>query len=324
LKYRPRRLRKSKNIRALTRETKISPDNFIHPVFVVEGQNVKEEIPGLSGFFHRSVDLLPELIDEILALGINAVLIFGIPEAKDEQGSYAWKDEGAVQKAVLKLKKQYPKLVIFSDLCLCAYTSHGHCGIVRDDKIDNDKTLKVLEKVALSHAQAGVDFVSPSDMMDGRVSAVRRKLDQSGYSEVGIMSYSAKYASTFYGPFRDAARSEPSFGDRKTYQMDPANSLEAAKEVKLDINEGADIVMVKPALPYLDIIKGIKESINIPLAAYSVSGEYAMIKAASKEGVFSDEEVMFEVMTAIKRAGADIIITYYAKEMAGYCNKGVG
>lgn len=321
----------------MVRETRLNVDDLIYPLFVVNGEGIKEEIKTLPDCYHMSLDILLEEIREIVALGIKAILIFGIPEDKDELGSSSWNDNGIVQRAVNKIKEKYPELLVITDICLCAYTSHGHCGIIKkqeniedeigngkqdgkliqnDKSIDNDKTLEILAKIALSHAKAGADIVAPSDMMDGRVFEIREALDNGGYQDTAIMSYSAKYASSFYGPFRDAADSAPQFGDRSTYQMDYSNSREALREVKLDITEGADIVMIKPALSYLDIIKQTKEIVDIPVAAYSVSGEYAMIKQAAMAGLCDEQAMMKEVLTSIKRAGADIIITYYAKELA--------
>jgi porphobilinogen synthase len=297
------------------------------PLFAAPGENIKEEIKSMPGNYHLSVDLLVKEAKEIYRLGIPAVLLFGIPKKKDEFANESYDREGAIQQAVRAIKKSVPELLIITDCCLCAYTTHGHCGIVRNEKgkskkikVDNDLTLQILNKVALSHAEAGADMVAPSDMMDGRVAAIRKTLDNEGYPDMPIMSYAAKYASAFYGPFRDAQGSAPQFGDRKSYQMDTSNIKEALREVALDIKEGADIVMVKPALAYLDVIGKIKEKFNHPLAAYSVSGEFSMIKAAAEKGWLDEKKVMMEILTAIKRAGADVIITYFAKEAAKILN----
>lgn len=318
--HRLRRLRKSENLRKLIRETKLSTDNLIMPLFASPGEKVKEEIKSMPGNYHLSLDLLVKEAKEIYRLGIPAVLLFGIPKKKDEFASESYDREGVVQQAVRAIKKSVPELLIITDCCLCAYTTHGHCGVVKKSKIDNDLTLEILSKVALSHAETGADIVAPSDMMDGRVAAIRKTLDNEGYPDTPIMSYAAKYASAFYGPFRDAQDSAPQFGDRKSYQMDPSNIKEALREVALDIKEGADIVMVKPALAYLDVISKIKEKFNHPLAAYNVSGEFSMIKAAALKGWLDEEKVMMEILTAIKRAGADVIITYFAKEAARVLN----
>ncbi|GAB6098511.1 porphobilinogen synthase [Halanaerocella petrolearia] len=317
---RPRRLRRTKSLRSLVRETKLSSSDLVYPLFVVHGEGIKEEIPSLLGNYHLSLDLLLEEVAELVELGIAGIILFGIPDSKDEIGSSAWDQEEVVQQACRKIKEEYPDLLVITDVCLCQYTSHGHCGVIEDGYVQNDTTLENLSKVALSHAQAGADMVAPSDMMDGRVKAIRQRLDQEGYQETGIMAYSAKYKSAFYGPFRDAAHSAPQEGDRSSYQMDPANSDEALREIKLDIKEGADIIMVKPALPYLDIIQRAKEEFNIPLAAYNVSGEYAMIKASAEKGWLDEREVALESLTSIKRAGAEIIITYWAKDVAKWLN----
>ncbi|WP_425446731.1 porphobilinogen synthase [Dethiothermospora halolimnae] len=312
---RPRRLRANKAIRDLIRETKITPDDLVYPIFVVEGKNRKEEISTLKGNYHLSVDMLYEEVKEIRDCGIKSLLIFGIPDNKDCLGTESYSDNGIVQRAVREIKKNYKDMYIITDICMCQYTDHGHCGILTEEGIiDNDETLDYLGKIAVSHAKAGADMVAPSDMMDARIGYIRKQLDKEGYSNIPIMAYSAKYASSFYGPFRAAAHSAPSFGDRKTYQMDPANGDEALREVQLDIEEGADIVMVKPALPYLDIIRRIKDNHNIPIAAYNVSGEYSMLRTAVDTGLLS-EDAIIEALTSIKRAGADIIITYFAKEI---------
>ncbi|MBM7557133.1 porphobilinogen synthase [Halanaerobacter jeridensis] len=309
-------MRKNKSIRSLVRETELSTSDLIYPLFVVPGVEVKEEIPSMPDNYHFSLDLLLEEVAELVDLGIEGVLLFGIPKSKDEIGSRAWAKDGIVQQACRKIKDEFPELLVITDVCLCQYTSHGHCGIIEDGYVQNDATLDNLAKIALSHIEAGADMVAPSDMMDGRIQAIRTKLDQSGYQDKAIMAYSAKYASSFYGPFRDAAHSAPEEGDRSSYQMDPANSEEAMREISLDLKEGADIVMVKPALPYLDIIRRASDQFNAPLAAYNVSGEYAMIKAAAKEGWLDEEETALESLLSIKRAGAEIIITYWAKKVA--------
>lgn len=313
---RPRRLRKNENIRKLVRETTISVDNLIYPIFVEDGQNIEKEIPSMPGIYRYSIDRLSKELDEVVSLGIPAVLLFGIPSHKDEVGSDTWNEEGIIQKAIRFIKRNYPQLYVISDVCFCEYTSHGHCGVLHHQDVDNDETLENTKKQVISHAKAGVDMVAPSGMMDGVVKTIREALDCEGFYHIPIMSYSAKYASSYYGPFREAADSTPAFGDRKTYQMDPANRREAFREVELDIQEGADIVMVKPALAYLDIIRDIKERFNVPLAAYNVSGEYSLIKAAGRLGWIDERKVMMETLTSIKRAGADIIITYFAKEVA--------
>ena len=313
---RPRRLRVSPQMRNLVRETKLHVEELIYPLFVVEGENIKNEIPSMPEVYHFSLDRLKEEIEEIKALGISSVLLFGIPNEKDACGSESFAEDGIVQKAVRVIKEIAPEMIVITDVCMCEYTSHGHCGILTEEGyVDNDKTLEYLSKIAVSHAKAGADMVAPSDMMDGRVAAMRKALDEAGYVNVSIMAYSAKYASSFYGPFREAAHSAPSFGDRKSYQMDPANSDEALREGALDCQEGADIIMVKPALSYLDIIYRFKENFNKPLAAYNVSGEYSMLKLAVKNGLLS-ESAIYESVLSIKRAGADMIITYFAKDIA--------
>ncbi|GAB6072535.1 porphobilinogen synthase [Venenivibrio stagnispumantis] len=311
-----RRLRKNENIRRLVRETHLSVDNLIYPIFVEDGVNIIKEIPSMPGIFRYSIDNLSKELDEVVELNIPAILLFGIPSHKDEIGSDTFNDEGIIQRAIRYIKQNYPQLYVITDVCFCEYTSHGHCGVLHNHDVDNDATLENTKKQVISHAKAGADMVAPSGMMDGVVKAIREALDSAGYYDIPIMSYSAKYASSYYGPFREAADSTPAFGDRRTYQMDIGNRLEALREVALDIEEGADIVMVKPALAYLDIIREIKDSFNIPLAAYNVSGEYSMIKAAGKLGWIDEKKVMLETITAIKRAGADIIITYFAKEIA--------
>lgn len=317
-----RRLRRTEKLRAMVRETALSVNDFIYPLFIVHGKNKKEEIKSMPGIFRYSVDRILEEVDEVVKLGIPAVILFGIPAHKDPEGSSALDDTGEVQQAVKKIKKFYPDLVIITDVCLCEYTSHGHCGILtKTGEVDNDATLEVLAQEALSHVRAGADIVAPSDMMDGRVLAIRELLDEKGYSHIPIMSYSVKYASAFYGPFRDAAESTPSFGDRRSYQMDPANVREAIREATLDIEEGADMIMVKPALSYLDVISEVAEEFPYPIVAYNVSGEYSMVKAAGKLGWIDEQRVMMEILLSIKRAGADLIITYHAKEAAKFLNK---
>ncbi|WP_312563496.1 porphobilinogen synthase [Anaerospora sp.] len=313
---RPRRLRSSAGIRTMVRETQLSAADFVYPLFIVPGQKVKKEIPTLPGNYHLSPDMAVSMAAEVYALGIPAVEVFGLPEYKDEQGSSAWDMSSPVQKAVQLIKAELPELVVITDVCLCQYTSTGHCGLVKDQTVDNDPSLKLLARVALSHAEAGADMVAPSDMMDGRVLAIREALDQHDFSHVSIMSYAAKYASAYYGPFREAVNSAPQFGDRKTYQMDPANSREALREVELDIAEGADIIMVKPALAYLDIIRQVKDNFALPVAAYNVSGEYAMIKAAAEKGWIDEKRTVLETLLSMKRAGTDIIITYHAIDAA--------
>jgi len=309
---RRRRLRANTAIRDLVRETLLTPNDFILPIFVMEGENIKQEISSMPGSYHYSLDRLPELIDEVVESGIKGVLLFGLPDDKDEVATSAWIDDGIVQRAVRKIKELNKDILIITDICMCQYTSHGHCGIINDSVIENDATLHYLGKIALSHAKAGADMVAPSDMMDGRVSAIRNVLDENDFKNVSIMSYSAKYSSAFYGPFREAAHSAPKSGDRKTYQMDPANIREAMCEVEDDIKEGADIVMIKPAISYLDVIRWARDRFDVPIAAYSVSGEYAMVKAAAKMGLVNEKNIAMEMLTSIKRAGAHIIITYYA------------
>jgi porphobilinogen synthase len=319
--HRPRRLRKDRIIRRMVRETSLSPDDFIYPLFVTYGKNIRKEIPSMPGCYQESVDRIVKHAKEVHSLGIPAVILFGIPERKDEIGSGAYDPHGVVQKAIKAIKNKVPEIYIITDVCMCEYTSHGHCGIIEGGDVKNDPTLELLAKEAVSHAGAGADMVAPSDMMDGRVEAIRLALDDEGFSDVPIMSYAAKYASAFYGPFRDAAESVPQFGDRRSYQMDPGNRREALKEVALDIEEGADIVMVKPAMTYLDIISDVKESTDLPVAAYNVSGEYSLIKAGAKLGWIDEERAMMEVLTSIKRAGADLILTYFAKDAAKVLNK---
>ena len=313
---RTRRLRKNSTIRSMVRETKLSVDDFIYPLFIVEGKNIKKEISSMKDVYHFSVDMVLDEIKEILDLGIRSILLFGIPNNKDEIGSEAYSSNGIIQIALRAIKKVYPEIYIITDVCMCEYTSHGHCGILNEyGDVNNDKTLPYLGKIALSHVEAGSDMIAPSDMMDGRVGYIREVLDANGFETIPIMAYSAKYSSSFYGPFREAAGSAPAFGDRRSYQMDYGNSDEAMREIMYDIEEGADIVMVKPALSYLDIIQRTKDSYNIPIAAYNVSGEYSMIKVAIESGILG-QEVMMEILTSIKRAGADIIISYFAKDVA--------
>lgn len=319
-KIRPRRLRISENIRALVRENILTVKDLVYPLFVVAGENVREEIPSMPNCYHLSVDNAVELAKKIYDLGIPAVEIFGLPEYKDDIGSSAWDMSSPVQRAITAIKKDLPDLVIIGDVCLCQYTSHGHCGKLCGHYVDNDETLKLLQKVALSQADAGADIIAPSDMMDGRVAAIRDVLDENNFANVLIMSYAVKYASAFYGPFRDAADSAPQFGDRKQYQMDFSNSREALKEVALDIDEGADIIMIKPALAYLDIVSKVRDKINYPVAVYNVSGEYAMVKAAAQNGWIDEKRIVMESLTSMKRAGADIIITYHAIDVAEWLN----
>jgi porphobilinogen synthase len=314
--YRPRRLRDKALLRKMVRETVLSTDDLIYPLFVVHGRGVRQPIAPMPGQHRLSVDEAVREAKDAAALGIPAVLLFGIPEDKDPRGSEAYADEGIVQQATRAIKDTVPDLLVITDVCLCEYTSHGHCGVVEEGRVKNDPTLELLARTAVSHAEAGADLVAPSDMMDGRVAAIREALDEASFSETPIMAYSAKYASSFYGPFREAAESTPQFGDRRSYQMDPANVVEALREVALDIDEGADIVMVKPALPYLDVVSRVKAEFGLPLAAYSVSGEYAMIRAAGTLGWLDEERAMLEALVSIRRAGADLIITYFAKDAA--------
>ncbi len=314
--YRMRRLRRTPTVRRMLRETTLSPDDLIYPLFVIHGENVNNPIESMPGCSQLSIGNLLAEVREVAQLGIPAVLLFGIPSHKDSAATAAYDPEGIVQLAVKAIKDEAPELLVITDVCLCEYMDHGHCGVVQDGEVLNDVTLELLSKMAVTHAEAGVDLVAPSDMMDGRVAAIRNALDDEGLYDAGIMAYSAKFASAFYGPFREAAESTPSFGDRKTYQMDPPNGEEAVREVLLDIEEGADIVMVKPALPYLDVIRAVKQETRFPLAAYSVSGEYAMIKAAAEKGWLDEERCVLEAMTGIKRAGADLLITYWAKDLA--------
>jgi porphobilinogen synthase len=314
--YRPRRLRESALLRRMVRETRLSVEDLILPLFAVHGRGVRDPIASMPGVARLSLDELAKDAKDAASMGIPAILLFGIPASKDPRGSEAYAEDGIVQQAARMIKETIPDLLVVTDVCLCQYTSHGHCGIVEDGRVKNDASVDLLARVAVSHAEAGADVVAPSDMMDGRVGAIREALDEGGYIDTPIMAYSAKYASAFYGPFREAAESTPQFGDRRAYQMDPANVVEALREVGLDVDEGADIVMVKPALPYLDVIARVKQEFGLPLAAYSVSGEYAMLKAASQLGWLDEERVVMEALTAIRRAGADLVITYLAREAA--------
>jgi porphobilinogen synthase len=313
-----RRMRRTDTLRGLVRETELSPAHLIQPAFVIAGEDVREEVPSMPGIERFSISHLVEEAGEIAAAGIGALMLFGIPAAKDDAGSGAYDDEGVVQMAVRALKEAHPDLVVITDVCLCEYTSHGQCGVIRDGRteVDNDVTVELLAKTAISHALAGADAVAPSDMMDGRVGSIRFQLDEEGHPDVPIIAYSAKYASAFYGPFRDAAESTPEFGDRRGYQMDPANAVEAVREAELDLDEGADMLMVKPALPYLDVVRRVKEATGAPVAAYHVSGEYSMLKAAAANGWIDERAAVVEALTSIRRAGADAIVTYYAKEAA--------
>ena len=313
---RPRRLRRTERLRAMVRETTLSPANLIYPLFVAPGEGLRREIPSLPGCFHLSVDEVAREAEEVERLGIGGVILFGLPSAKDPVGSEGYADDGVVQKAVRAIRSACRELLVVTDVCLCEYTSHGHCGVVENGEVQNDPTLALLARMAVSHAKAGAHIVAPSDMMDGRVGAIREGLDEAGYEALPILSYAAKYASAFYGPFREAADSAPQFGDRRGYQMDPANVREALREVSLDVEEGADIVMVKPALPYLDVIRAVAETSDRPVAAYNVSGEYAMVKAAAARGWVDEDRMMREILTSIRRAGADVILTYHAKDFA--------
>ncbi len=317
---RPRRLRRSDVLRSMVRETELSPTDFIYPLFVTEGKGVKNPVKSMPGVFQMSVEGIVADCKEAWGLGVPSVLMFGIPDHKDEKGSGAYEKDGVVQKAIREIKSAQPQLQVVADICLCEYTSHGHCGLIAKGEVQNDATLPLLVQMAVTCAQAGADIIAPSDMMDGRVGAIRKGLDEAGFSGVPVMSYAAKYASGFYGPFRDAAGSTPQFGDRRGYQMDPANVREALREVRLDMAEGADIIMVKPALPYLDVIRAVRESVDVPVAAYNVSGEYSMLKAAAQNGWIDYDRAMMEVLTSIKRAGADLILTYHAKEAAKLLN----
>lgn len=318
--YRARRLRRTPNLRRMVRETALAVDDLIYPLFSIHGENIRREIPSMPGIFQQSIEHLVAEAREVRDLGIPAVMLFGIPEEKDPLGSDAYSENGIIQRTVAALKFEVPELTVITDVCLCEYTDHGHCGVIKNGDVDNDATLQLLGAEALSHARAGADMVAPSDMMDGRVAAIRELLDANGFNHIPIMSYAVKYASAFYGPFRDAAQSAPQFGDRRSYQMDPANRREAWREAALDAQECADFLMVKPAMAYLDIIRDIRERFELPLAAYNVSGEYAMLKAAAEKGWVDHDRVMLELLTGIKRAGADVIITYHAKEAARLLN----
>ena len=319
---RMRRLRRTEHLRALVRETKLDARDFVYPLFIVHGANVREEIASMPGVYHMSPDVLAREIEEISELEIPGVLLFGLPARKDELGSEDYDEHGIVQQAIRMCKRVNPEIIVMTDVCICQYTSHGHCGIVRDGQIDNDATLKYLGMTAVSHAAAGADIVAPSAMIDGQVAAIRATLDAQGFIDTAILAYAAKFASSFYGPFREAADSPPQFGDRRQYQMDPANAREALREVALDVEEGADMVMVKPALAYLDIIRRVRDAFDLPLAAYNISGEYSMLKAAARNGWLEEKKVALEVLTAIKRAGADMILTYFAKDAARWIKEG--
>jgi len=314
--HRPRRLRRSEALRGFVRETRLSTHGFVYPMFACPGSGIRKEVSSMPGIFQQSPDQIVEECREVAELGIPAVILFGLPEHKDETGSEAAAPHGAVQRAIEAIRKAKLNLLVLTDVCLCEYTSHGHCGVIRDGEVLNDPTLALLAEAALSHARAGADIVAPSDMMDGRVAAIRRKLDENGFADVAILSYAAKYCSGFYGPFREAAESTPQFGDRRSYQMDPANAREALREVALDLEEGADIIMVKPALPYLDIIQRVRERFDVPVAAYNVSAEFSMVKAAAQKGWIDEQRVVLENLTGIQRAGASIVLTYHAKDVA--------
>ncbi|HKF53527.1 MAG TPA: porphobilinogen synthase [Candidatus Acidoferrales bacterium] len=314
--HRPRRLRRNEAMRNLVRETRLSTAGLVYPMFVCPGSGVRTEVSSMPGVAQQSVDKLVEEVREVGDLGISAVILFGLPENKDEMGTEGYAASGVVQRAVEAIRKARPELLVITDVCLCEYTSHGHCGVIEDKEVANDRTLELLAEMALSHARAGAHIVAPSDMMDGRVAAIRKRLDANGFTDTAILSYAAKYCSGFYGPFREAAQSAPQFGDRASYQMDPANAREALKEVALDLEEGADLVIVKPALPYLDVVHRVREDFDVPVAAYNVSGEYAMVKAAAQNGWIDEKRVVLEIMTSIQRAGASIVLTYHAKDVA--------
>ncbi|MGD6832032.1 porphobilinogen synthase [Sutcliffiella halmapala] len=318
---RHRRLRSSDNMRALVRETHLNKEDLIYPIFVVEGENIKKEVPSMPGVYHLSLDLLNAEMAEVTDLGIKSVIVFGVPNEKDEVGKQAYHDHGIVQKAIAQIKESFSDLVIIADTCLCQFTSHGHCGIVEEGQVLNDPTLDLLARTAVSQARAGADIIAPSNMMDGFVAAIRHGLDENGFEHIPVMSYAVKYSSAFYGPFRDAAHSSPQFGDRKTYQMDPANRQEALREAESDIMEGADFLIVKPALSYLDIIRDVKNNFNVPVVAYNVSGEYSMIKAAAQNGWINEKEIVMEMLVSMKRAGVDLIITYFSKDVARWLNE---
>ena len=318
---RHRRLRRTDSMRALVRETHLRKDDLIYPIFVVEGEQVKNEVASMPGVHQVSLDYLTEEMTELVNLGIRSVIVFGVPSEKDDVGSQAYHQEGIVQRAIRQIKEETPSLTVIADTCLCQYTDHGHCGIVRDGDIDNDESLNYLTQTAVTQAEAGADIIAPSNMMDGFVAAIRKGLDEAGFSNIPVMSYAVKYASAFYGPFRDAAHSSPQFGDRRAYQMDPSNRLEAIREAQSDVDEGADFLIVKPALAYLDIMREVKDRYNLPLVAYNVSGEYSMIKAAAQNGWVNEQEIVMEKLTSMKRAGADLIITYFAKDAANYLDQ---
>ncbi len=322
LRKRPRRLRGGEALRRMVRETRMDKTSLIYPMFVMDGENIREEIPSMEGQYRYSIDRMGECLQELQDAGVTSVMLFGIPAVKDEMGSQAYADDGIVQRALRYAKEHFPQMYLITDVCMCEYTSHGHCGVLCGHDVENDKTLELLAKTALSHVQAGADMVAPSDMMDGRVLAIRNALDANGFSNIPIMSYAVKYASAFYGPFRDAAGSAPAFGDRRSYQMDFHNSREGIKEALLDEEEGADIIMVKPAMSYLDMVTKVKETVHTPVASYSVSGEYAMVKAAAKLGWIDEERVICEMAAAAYRAGSDIYITYFAKELAKFMDEG--
>lgn len=314
--HRHRRLRSSENMRALVRENHLRVEDFIYPLFIIEGENIKNEVKSMPGVFQLSLDNLEAEMDEVVSLGIKSILLFGVPAEKDELGQGAYHDHGLVQEATRLVKEKYPEIIVVADTCLCEYTSHGHCGVIQGEKVLNDPSLQLLVQTAVSQAKAGADIIAPSNMMDGFVSAIRKGLDEAGFEDIPIMSYAVKYASSFYGPFRDAADSTPQFGDRKAYQMDPANRLEALREAESDVVEGADFLMVKPGLPYLDIVRDLKNNFNLPVVIYNVSGEYSMVKAAALNGWIDEQRVVLEMLTGMKRAGADLIITYFAKDVA--------
>lgn len=318
--YRPRRLRRTENLRRMIQETELSVSDFIYPMFVIPGRGIKEEINSMPGIFRQSIDNVVEEIKEISDFGIQAVLLFGVPEKKDDLGSEGYDENGIIQRSLREIREEVKDVLLITDVCMCEYTSHGHCGIIKNGEVSNDETLQYLARIALSHARSGADILAPSDMMDGRVRTIREALDENGFENAAIMSYSAKYASAFYGPFREAAESAPQFGDRHGYQMDPPNVREALREISLDIEEGADIVMVKPALSFLDVIRAAREKFDHPIAAYNVSGEYSMVKAAGRLGWVDETRAMMEILTSIKRAGADIILTYFAKDAARILN----
>jgi porphobilinogen synthase len=314
--HRPRRLRQTELLRTLVRETRLSPASFVYPLFVCPGSNIRQEVASMPGVFQQSADRIVEDCREVESLGIPGVILFGLPESKDPRGVSSLQKDGVVQRAIEAIRKAKLNLVVITDVCLCEYTDHGHCGVIENGKVSNDATLEILAEQSLSHARAGADIVAPSDMMDGRVAAIRKKLDENGFPDLPILSYAAKYCSGFYGPFREAADSAPQFGDRRSYQMDPANSREALKEVALDLEEGADMIMVKPALPYLDVIHSVSQEFHVPVAAYNVSGEYSMVKAAAQNGWLEEKRVVLEILTGIRRAGASIILTYHGKDAA--------